>query len=56
MEQYEIRRLCGLEIRSYGAISAPFQYTQAETKVQLVTAGLLLGCPIESTVSILQGY
>lgn len=56
MEQQEIRRLCGIEISCYGMGHAPFQYVHAGTQVQLVTTGLLLGYPIESTVSILQGH
>lgn len=56
MEQQEIRRLCDMEIRCYGTSHAPFQYTHAMTTAQLITAGLLLGYPIESTASILQGY
>ena len=56
MEQQEIRRLCNMEMSCYGTGHAPFQYTRAATPVQLITTGLLLGYPIESTVSILQGH
>ena len=56
MEQQEIGRLCDIEISCYGTSHAPFQYVRAVTMVQLITTGLLLGYPIESTASILQGY
>lgn len=56
MEQQEIKRLCGMEISCYGMGHAPFQYVHAGTPVQLITTGLLLGYPIESTASILQGH
>ena len=56
MEQQEIRRLCDMEISCYGTSHAPFQYTHVMTTAQLITTGLLLGYPIESTASILQGY
>lgn len=55
-EEAEVKRLCDIEIRRYGTSSAPFQYAQAATKAQLISTGLLLGYPIESTVSILQGH
>ena len=56
MDQQETRRLCDMEISCYGTSRAPFQYAQARTPVQLITTGLLLGYPIESTASILQGH
>lgn len=55
-EKKEIERLCCLEIKTYGTDSAPFPYARASTNTELITTGLLLGYPIESTVSILQGY
>lgn len=54
-EKEEIKRLCDIEIREYGTDNAPFQYSRAVTTTQLITTGLLLGYPIESTASILQG-
>lgn len=55
-EKAEVKRLCDIEIRQYGADNVPFRYTQAESRPQLISTGLLLGYPVESTVSILQGY
>lgn len=55
-ERQEIGRLCDIEISCYGTSHAPLQYVRAVTMVQLITTGLLLGYPIESTASILQGY
>ena len=55
-EKEEVRRLCDIEIKLYGADSAPFPYTRAATSAQLITTGLLLGYPLESTASILHGY
>lgn len=52
----EVRRFCGYEMKQYGTEQAPFQYARAETTAELITTGLLLGYPVESTVSILQGY
>lgn len=55
-EKEEIERFCSCEIKQYGTSRAFFQYAHAATKTELVATGLLLGYPIESTVSILQGY
>lgn len=54
--QREVTHLCSVEIKQYGANDAPFWYDRAETTAELITTGLLLGYPIESTASILQGY
>ena len=55
-EKKEIERFCGCEIKQFGSAQAPFCYDRASTNAELITTGLLLGYPIESTVSILQGY
>ena len=55
-EEKEIRCLCGCEIKLFGTAQAPFQYAHAATTTDFITTGLLLGYPIESTVSILQGH
>jgi hypothetical protein len=55
-EEKEIRCLCGCEIKRFGTAQAPFQYAHAATAADFITTGLLLGYPIESTVSILQGH
>lgn len=55
-EKAEVERLCSYPIKSYGSGRAPFLYMDASTNAELITTGLLLGYPIESTVSILQGY
>ena len=52
----EVQRFCEYEMKLYGTDQAPFQYVHAETAAELITTGLLLGYPVESTVSILQGY
>ena len=48
-----IGRLCSAEIKDYGTERAPYPYFNTDTVPQLVTTGLLLGYPIESTASIL---
>lgn len=55
-EQKEVERYCGFEIKQFGTDHAPFRYVTPSSKTGLITTGLLLGYPIESTVSILQGY
>lgn len=52
----EVKELCNLEIRTFGGTNPPFLYYNANTDVELITTGLLLGYPIESTASILCGY
>ncbi len=51
-----VRRLCDVEIRQYGTPNAPFVYFESCTAAELITTGLLLGYPLESTASILGGY
>ena len=55
-DKKEITRLCGIEMCQYGKDQAPFSYVHAAGVVQLVVTGLLLGYPIESTASILEGH
>lgn len=55
-EKSEVERLCDIQIPLFGTDQAPFGYAHAETNTELITTGLLLGYPIESTVSILQGH
>ena len=52
----EVKRLCGIEIRRYGEKEAPYLFYNSESDTKLVTTGLLLGYPIESTASIICGY
>lgn len=56
VQKQEIIRNCSCEICSYATENPPFNYADASSISQLVTTGLLLGYPIESTVSILEGY
>jgi len=55
-EKAEVERLCDCPIKLYGSGQAPFSYADADTNTEFITTGLLLGYPIESTVSILQGH
>ena len=48
-----VKELCSIEIKSYGEEKAPFLYYNANTDMELITTGLLLGYPIELTASIL---
>lgn len=52
----EVRRLCDYEIQTYGSKDAPFNYARANSPVELIVTGLLLGYPLESTISLLYGY
>lgn len=52
----EVEHYCDCEIKTFGTSNAPFDYSNAVAGVELITTGLLLGYPIESTVSIIQGY
>lgn len=52
----EVIKLCGIEIKRYGGKDAPYLFYRSNTDVEVVTTGLLLGYPIESTASILCGY
>lgn len=55
-EKREVERLCNIQIQMFGTDQAPFWYARANTNSELITTGLLLGYPIESTISILQGH
>lgn len=52
----QVKALCGIEIKTFGGDKPPFIYYQADTPVELIITGLLLGYPLESTASILCGY
>lgn len=52
----KVEHYCDYEIKTFGTSSAPFNYSNAGTGIELITTGLLLGYPIESTASILQGH
>ena len=52
----EVKRLCGIEIKHYGGKEPPYLFYRSDLDVELVTTGLLLGYPIESTASLLCGY
>ena len=54
-EKKEVEHLCTCEMKLYGTDKAPFSYSQAGTTAEFITTGLLLGYPIESTVSVLHG-
>lgn len=47
---------CSVEISDFSVPSAPYEYYNAASQAELVTTGLLLGYPIESTASLLTGY
>lgn len=52
----EVTRLCRIEMKCYGGTKPPFLFYQSGTDAEIITTGLLLGYPIESTASILCGY
>ncbi len=52
----QVKALCQIEMKSFGGDKPPFLYYQAGGPVELITTGLLLGYPIESTASLLCGY
>ena len=52
----QVNALCQIEIKTFGGEKPPFLYYQASGPVELITTGLLLGYPIESTASLLCGY
>ena len=49
-----IRQYCNIELKKFGTSEAPFDYANPRIDTEYITTGLLLGYPIESTVSILQ--
>ena len=53
-----VRELCTKEIKTFGGPNPPFDYLHLNpaAPAELITTGLLLGYPIESTVSLLCGY
>lgn len=53
-ERAEIQGYCSVELKRFGQYE-PFSYSGAGTKPQLTTTGLLLGYPLESTASLLNG-
>ena len=52
----QVNELCGIEIKAFGGDKPPFIYYQADSPIELITTGLLLGYPLESTASILCGH
>lgn len=52
----EVRRLCQIEMKCYGGNKPPYLFYRNNTDAEVITTGLLLGYPIESTASILCGY
>ena len=52
----QVKALCSIEIKNFGGDKPPFIYYQAGAPVELITTGLLLGYPLESTASLLCGY
>lgn len=52
----EVKDLCKIEIKCFGGKNPPYLFYRNDTDAELVTTGLLLGYPIESTASILCGY
>lgn len=52
----EIKRLCHVEIASFGRKDRPFNYMRASTYMEMITTGLLLGYPPESTISLIMGF
>lgn len=55
-EQVQIIQWVHLELSVFATDEAPFNYRMAATDSELVITGLLLGYPLESTASIIQGY
>lgn len=54
-DRQEVKQLSTLEIKEFGSENPPIDYINAYSLSSLIVTGLLLGYPIESTVSILQG-
>jgi len=51
----QVKALCSIEIKAFGGKTPPFIYYQPNTTAELITTGLLLGYPLESTASLLGG-
>lgn len=51
--KHKIRTLCSYEIENYGTGKAPFTYYNPDDDAELITTGLLLGYPLESTASLI---
>ena len=52
----EVSRYCAIEISDFSSSAAPYVYYDASSPAELITTGLLLGYPIESTASLLEGF
>ena len=48
-----ISKWCDLQIYSFAGVNKPFGYANANSFTKLIVTGLLLGYPIESTISLL---
>lgn len=51
-----VYQYCNIEMSGFASLSAPYEYYGANSQAELITTGLLLGYPIESTVSLITGY
>lgn len=52
----ELQEYFNVELSVFGTDEAPFKYIRCKNNVEFVITGLLLGYPLESTASIIQGY
>lgn len=52
----KVYQYCNIEMSGFASLSAPYEYYGANSQAELITTGLLLGYPIESTVSLITGY
>lgn len=52
----EVSRYCVIEISDFSSSAAPYVYYDSSSPAELITTGLLLGYPIESTASLLEGF
>lgn len=55
-EKALIREYCNIELSTFATEDAPFEYWNTCLDAELVVTGLLLGYPLESTASILEGF
>lgn len=51
-----VHQYCDIEMSGFASVSAPYKYHNANSQAELITTGLLLGYPIESTASLITGY